>query len=81
MKVTLDLDDDILRAAGSLAEARKLSLSRIVSELFRKALQPVPIRFTFRNGFPVLPGRAGGKQVTPWHVAELLDEMQRESLP
>ncbi len=40
MRTTVDLPDDLHRATTSLARDRGQSLSQIVSELIRQALQP-----------------------------------------
>jgi hypothetical protein len=59
MRTTLDLDDDVLQAARELAEARRTTAGKIVSELVRRALTPVdPPRV--KNGVPLLPRRAPG---------------------
>ena len=38
MRTTLDIDEDILMAAKSLARQRNLSAGQVVSQLLRKAL-------------------------------------------
>jgi hypothetical protein len=38
MRTTLDIDEDILRAAKALAKQQKVSAGQIVSQLLRKAL-------------------------------------------
>ncbi len=55
MRTTLDLDEDILKAARSLALERKQGIGKIVSDLAREALQRTPARLKSRKGFPVLP--------------------------
>jgi hypothetical protein len=44
MRTTLELDDDVLAAARSLAAAEGISLGRVVSDLARRALAPAPGR-------------------------------------
>jgi hypothetical protein len=78
MRTTIDLDEDIVRTAKALAAAKKVTLSRVVSDLVRKGLEPEPIQYTYRNGFPVLPRRPGGQPVTSEHVAELLERADLE---
>jgi hypothetical protein len=78
MRTTIDLDEDVLRTAKALAAARKVTLSRVVSELARKGLEPEPIEYTYRNGFPVFPKRPGAQPVIPEHVKELLDKVDME---
>ena len=51
MRTTLDIDEDVLRAAKSIARAREASLGRVVSELARKGLTPRTA--ASRRGFPV----------------------------
>jgi len=51
MRTTLDIDDDVLRAARSIARVQDVSLGRAVSALARKALS---VRsFAKKRGFPV----------------------------
>ena len=78
MRTTIDLDEDVLRTAKALAAAKKVTLSRVVSDLARKGLEPEPIEHTYRNGFPVFPKRPGAQPVTPEHVKELLDKADME---
>jgi hypothetical protein len=40
MRTTLDIDEDVLRAAKELAAARKSTAGKILSELARRALEP-----------------------------------------
>jgi len=51
MRTTLHIDDDVYRAARSLAEAEHRSVGKVLSELARKGLAPV--RPAKRGGFPV----------------------------
>lgn len=67
MRTTLNIDDDVLRAAKELARLRGSTAGAIVSELAREALErdrpaePHPVR----NGVPLLPARPGAGIVTP----------------
>src|SRR6266536_1625320 len=50
MRTTLDIDEDVLRAAKSIARAQETSLGRVVSSFVRKRLAPkTPAR---KGGFP-----------------------------
>lgn len=71
MRTTLDIDDDVLRAAKALAEARKSSAGKVISELARLGLQGKPARLRMRGGIELL---TGGAPVTPADVNALLDE-------
>ncbi len=52
MRTTVNVDDDVLQAAKSLAAAQRVSLGRALSDLARRGLA---VRTTIhrRNGFPV----------------------------
>lgn len=73
MRTTVDLDDDVLEIARSLASHRKQSLGRVISDTFRKNIQPVghePIR----NGIRVIQRPAEAAPVTLDLVNHLRDE-------
>ena len=59
MRTTLDLDADVLMAAKELAQARRTTAGKVISELVRKALTPTD-QVRARNGVPLLPRRAPG---------------------
>lgn len=60
VRTTLDIDDDVLAAARELAEQRKSTAGRVISELARQALtRPADASLVSRNGFRVLPSRGG----------------------
>ncbi|MBV8212657.1 MAG: CopG family transcriptional regulator [Verrucomicrobia bacterium] len=71
MRTTLDLDDDILAAARSIAAARKQTMGKVVSDLVRQSLA-TRIKQT-PSGIPLLPRRPG-VVVT----AELIDRLREE---
>lgn len=73
MRTTVDLDEDVLRAAKDLAEERDQSLGRVLSELARRGLEPRKIKISMRDGIPTLPRRPGAKPVTSKIVKELLE--------
>ena len=73
MRTTLDLDEDILRAAKDLAEERSQSLGRVLSELVRKGLQPSGQPLDARNGVPLLARKPGARPVTSQMVKDLLE--------
>lgn len=70
MRTTMNLDDDVLRAVKSIADARHVSLGRAVSDLIRKALASPP-RIADRNGFPVF-------DVGPDAAPITLEDVQRD---
>ncbi len=67
MRTTLNIDDDVLRAAKELARLRGSTAGAIVSELARETLaRERPSEGpAVRNGVPLLPDRPGVGIVTP----------------
>jgi hypothetical protein len=62
MRTTLDIDDDVLRAAKELAKREKKTAGAVISELTRRALTAAPA--TARDtravhGFRPFPRRGG----------------------
>jgi hypothetical protein len=71
MRTTVDLDEDILKVAKHLAQERAHSLGRVLSDLARQGLQPVP-RPKFRTGaIPTLPRKPGARPVTMQEIKDL----------
>lgn len=69
----MDLDDDLLIVAKHLAQEREQSLSRVISDLIRKGLQPVR-RASARQGvIPTLSRKPGAQPVTSQKVKQLLE--------
>lgn len=64
MRTTLNLDDDLLRAARSLARQRGESLGAVVSGLLREALSPEP-DLAYEMDVPVFVVREGATPITP----------------
>lgn len=72
MRTTLDVDDDVLSAARSLAHERHLSLGRALSELARHGLRARrPAR---EHGLPVFAVDDDAPLITPEMVRNALDE-------
>ena len=64
MRTTLDIDDDVLRAAKDLARREKKTAGKIISELVRRALGAIPARPAAREpkalyGVRPFPRRGG----------------------
>jgi len=77
MRTTIDLDPDVLQAARELAQHRRISLGRMISELSRAALgsdtgTTAKAQVLVRNGVPLLP-RRDGEVVTSELVRHLED--------
>jgi hypothetical protein len=74
MRTTLNLDDDILATAKSLAAQQRKPVGEVVSALVRRALKPSGKSAPERNGVPLFPvGKNAGK-VTPEIIRELLED-------
>ena len=73
MRTTIDIDDDILQAAKSLARSNRVSLGRALSQLARKGLQPQVTTFD-DEFFPTFPCGPGDAPVTSEQVKEALEE-------
>ena len=63
MRTTLQIDDDVLEASRSLAEAEGRTLGQVVSRLARRGLAPRP-QETTDSGFPVFSVSAGAPPIT-----------------
>lgn len=74
VRTTLDIDEDVLRAAKELAAVRRTTAGKVLSELARESLRPRSGEAEMRHGVPVLPARPGERPVTRSTVAELRDE-------
>jgi hypothetical protein len=73
MRVTVDLDEDILRTAKDLASQNRQTLGQVLSDLVRRGLRPAAGKYTVRNGVPLLMPKRGAKPVTDELVKELLE--------
>ena len=73
MRTTVTLDDDVFRAAKTLARERGLSLGAALSDLVRRGLRPAaPVEY--RNDFPVFEVREGTPVFGPEETAAALDD-------
>ena len=76
MRTTLDIDDDVLRAARELARREKKTAGRVISDLARQALAASPLGgerdARGLHGFRPFPRRGG--IVTN----ELIDRLREE---
>lgn len=72
VRTTLDLDDQVLAAARSLAAERQISLGAAVSELARRGLQDGGS--TSIEGLPVFDVADDARVITPEMVDAALDD-------
>lgn len=75
MRTTLDIDDDVLQAAKELADNRRTTVGKVLSDLARKALAPTR-RQAVRNGVRLLPRRRRGS-LKP--VIDLVNRLRDET--
>jgi hypothetical protein len=73
MRTTLRIDDDVLRVARSLAEERRESIGKVLSDLARKGLRP-SAEYRYRKDFPVFDVRQDAPVFGPEAVEEALEE-------
>ncbi len=74
VRTTLRIDDDVLRAARSLARAEGRSVGEVLSDLARKALRPSPPRRRGPAGLPTFEVPRGTSPLTPEMVREALED-------
>lgn len=74
MRTTLDIEDDVLEVAKSLAKHRRFSLGKAVSDLIRRGVEPPADRASTQNGLRVIVRGPGSKAVTLDIVNKLRDE-------
>jgi hypothetical protein len=75
VRTTLDIDEDVLQAARELAEHRKTSIGKILSDGFRGNLFRANKAASIRNGFPVIDRGPDAEILTFKKVNELRDEL------
>lgn len=74
MRTTLNLDDDMLNAARSLARERGQSLGAVVSDLLRRALR-AEREVTYHLDVPVFTVREDAPPITPEMVEAALEDV------
>ena len=74
MRTTLNIDDEILEAAKSIAGERNLSVGAVLSDLARRGLQPAGAVGRERRGFPVFEVSGDGTVLTLDRVKRHEDE-------
>lgn len=76
MRTTLTIDDDLLAAAKSLAQANAESVGRVLSDLARRGLQEASrAEIVYEGEFPVFSVQAGAHPITLEDVKKLEDEL------
>ena len=72
MRTTIDLDDDLVLIAKELALRRGMTMGQIVSDMFRRALEP-STSARVRNGVPLFIPNKGAAQSSMALVNRLRD--------
>ena len=73
VRTTLELDDDVIEAAGKIARERRITLGEVISELARRSLandEPPAMR----NGVLLFAPRPGGSRPDLAFVDSLRNE-------
>lgn len=73
MRTTLRIEDDVFRAAKSIAEMEEKSVGQVISELARKGLRPAPQEET-EEDFPVFSVPADARPITPEMVRRAAED-------
>jgi hypothetical protein len=73
MRTTLDLDENLVQIARNLAQQRKLSIGRVISDLALASLEPKS-SVKLRNGVPLFTPRSGTRKPHMELVNRLRDE-------
>ena len=74
MRTTINIDDDLLLIAKSLAEVKSVSIGAVISELARKGLERTA-NHSKKHGFPVFSVPADAQPITLEHVKKLEDDV------
>lgn len=74
MRTTVNVDDDVLEAAKSIARAEGRGVGTVLSELARRGLTPERTRVTVDDGFPVFDVPDDAPPITEAMVRAALDE-------
>jgi len=73
MRTTLEIDDDVLQAARSIAAAEGKNIGKALSDIARQGLAPRSQTKT-RSGFPVFDVAPDSPPITLEMVKDALDE-------
>jgi hypothetical protein len=74
VRTTVHLDDDVYRAARSLATSQGRRLGAVLSDLARAGLRPKAAVRVDATGFPIVRVSAGAPLVTPETIRAAIDE-------
>ena len=72
MRTTIQIDEDVLEAARSIAAAEKQSIGKVVSDLARRGLRP-DLRHSRDKGFPTFRVSPDAAPITAEMVSRALE--------
>jgi hypothetical protein len=73
MKMTLEIDDDLIAAASDVAKREDRAVEDVVLDFARRGIRDRPL-IAFKNGIPVMMRGPGSKVVTSEMVRELMED-------
>ncbi len=73
MRTTINIDDDLVKVARSIARERGISLGQAVSVLIRRGLGS-KVEYSLKNGLPVFSVAEDSRRITPEDVASVEDD-------
>lgn len=74
MRTTLQIDDDVLNAARSIARSEERSIGEVISTLARRGLAPGLQEGTTAGGFPVFTVSENAAPITPEMVRQAAED-------
>jgi len=74
VRTTINLDDDVLETARSIARAEGRAMGAVLSDLVRRGLVPTQPRIDEEDGFPVFRVRQPAQPITAEMVRTALEE-------
>lgn len=74
MRTTVDIDEDVLSAARSLAQVQRRSIGSVLSVLARRGLRSSAPTGLGEGGFPVFTLTSGGRPITSEMVRAAQDD-------
>jgi hypothetical protein len=75
VRTTLNLEDDIMRAARAIAEAEQRSIGDVISDLVRRGLAPSARRMADEEGFPIFHVEPDAPVITSEMVRVALEDL------
>ena len=74
MRTTITIDDEVVRVARAMADAREISIGAMISELARRGIESESRIASTPKGFPVFRVSPNAKPITPDDVRRSEEE-------